>query len=157
MLGLGSDHNGYELKERLCAHMPRLGLAIRDFGTFSPDPVDYPDIAIPVAEAVASGEVEGAVLICRTGLGMAIAANKVPGVFAASVTDIATAVAARRSNDARVIALGAQFVPCALATQIVHAWLSTEFQGGDSARKLAKIRDLERRYWRVPVALAIAG
>jgi len=150
MLAIGSDHQGFALKERLRAWLTGRGVAVCDLGTFSAEPVDYPDIAIPIAEVVRDRLVDGAVLVCRTGLGMAIAANKVPGIYAATVTDVPTARAARRSNNAQIICLGTDVVPFDLATQIIDAWLSEQSRNGDSARKLEKIRAAERRYSRSP-------
>jgi ribose 5-phosphate isomerase B len=145
MIGLGSDHNGLALKQRLAAHLAARGYEVQDFGTFSEEPVDYPDLAAAVAGAVRAGRVERAVLVCGTGLGMAIAANKVPGIFAAPVTDVYTARRARESNDAQIITLGADIVGHGLACAIVDAWLAAAFAGGASARKVAKVRALERR------------
>ena len=145
MLAIGSDHRGFALKERLRGWLRSRGLVVCDLGTFSAEPVDYPDIAIPVAEVVRDRLVDSAVLICGTGLGMAVAANKVPGIFAAPVTSVRLAEAARTSSNAQIICLGADIVPFDLATQIIDAWLNAEFQGGDSARKLDKIRAAERQ------------
>jgi len=155
MLAIGSDHRGLALKTRLRAWLQGRHRGVCDLGAFSTEPVDYPDIAIPAAEVVRDRLVERAVLICATGVGMAIAANKVPGIFAATVTDVATARAARCSNNAQIICLGAEVVPFDLATEIIDAWLSAAFQGGDSLRKLDKIRAAERRYHGVaPLGIA---
>jgi len=151
MIGLGGDHNGFHLKQRLRSFLEDRGYRVADFGAFSDQPVDYPEIAAAVAEAVAAGGIERGVLVCGTGLGMAIAANKVPGVFAATVNDSYSARLARESNDAQIIALGAHLVSPELACVIVETWLSAEFRGGRSARKLAKIRALEQRYSRGPM------
>ena len=146
MIGLGCDHNGFSLKHQLRSFLTERGEEIWDFGTFSHEPVDYPDVAVAVAEAVQAGLIERAILVCGTGLGMAIAANKVPGVFAAPVADLYTAWKARESNDAQIITLGANVVSVGTACAIVEAWLTTEFRGGRSARKVNKIRTLEQRY-----------
>ena len=146
MLAIGSDHRGYALKERLCSWLRSRNVVVCDLGAFSAEPVDYPDIAIPVAEVVRDRLVDAAVLVCGTGLGMAIAANKVPGIFAAPVTSVRLAEAARASSNAQIICLGAEIVSFDLATQIIDAWLNAEFRNGDSARKLSKIRAVERRY-----------
>jgi ribose 5-phosphate isomerase B len=145
VIGIGSDHHGFELKLQLCAHLTGRGEQVRDFGCFSPEPVDYPDIAAPVAEAVRAGLIERAVLICGTGLGMAIAANKVPGVYAASVADVRLARLARERNDAHIITLAATLLSAEQACAVADAWLDAQFRGGDSARKVAKIRALEQR------------
>ena len=159
MIGLGSDHNGFALKDRLYSFLAERGEKLRDFGVFSDEPADYPDVAVTVAEATRGGLVERAILVCGTGLGMAIAANKVPGVFAAPVADLYTARLARQSNDAQIIALGANVVGGGLACLIVEAWLAAEFRGGRSARKVGKIRAIERRYMRevAPILLGEEG
>ena len=146
MIGLGSDHNGLALKDQLHSFLAGRGEQLRDFGVFSDEPMDYPDVAVAVAEATRAGLVERAVLVCGTGLGMAIAANKVPGVFAAPVADLYTARLARQSNDAQIITLGANVVGGGLACLIVEAWLAAEFRGGRSARKVGTILAIERRY-----------
>jgi ribose 5-phosphate isomerase B len=146
MLGLGSDHNGFMLKQELLSFLKGRGEEVRDFGTSSDAPVDYPDIAAPLAEAIRDGLIERGVLVCATGLGMAISANKIPGVYAAPATDIYSARKARESNNVQVITLGAQLVDVPLAFAIVEAWLQAEFQGGRSSRKVAKVRCLEARY-----------
>jgi ribose 5-phosphate isomerase B len=146
MIGLGSDHLGFGLKQRLGDFLAESGEAVHDFGTFSEQPVDYPDVAVSVAEALRAGVIDRGILVCGTGLGMAIAANKVPGIFAAPVADLETARRARQSNNAQIITLGADIVSTGLACAIVAAWLAAQFKGGDSARKVAKIRALERRY-----------
>jgi len=148
MIGIGSDHHGFALKQRLCSYLAERGRQVRDFGAFSDEPVDYPDVAAAVARAAQSGVIEQGILICGTGLGMAIAANKVPGIFAAPVTDTYTARLARESNNAQIITLGANVVGPGLACAMVEAWLTAEFRGGESARKLDKIRALEERYSR---------
>ena len=143
-IALGADHLGYPLKEAVREHLAGLGHEVVDFGVNGPDPVDYPDVAAEVARAVAAGTFGRAILVCGTGIGMAITANKVPGVRAANVADPYSAERARKSNDAQVLCLGARVVPPELATIIVDHWLEAEFQGGDSARKVAKIDALDR-------------
>ncbi len=157
MIGLGSDHNGFALKERLRSYLAERGERVRDFGTFSDEPVDYPDIAVVVAEAVQAGLIERGVLVCGTGLGMAIAANKVPGIFAATVADPYTARKARESNNAQIITLGGNTLEIGVACEIIEAWLAAEFLGGRSARKVGKIRALEQRYRRDAQRTLVAG
>lgn len=144
-LGVGADANGYVMKEAVKGHLMTLGHDVIDYGVEDAADVDYPDIAVPVALAVARGEIERAVLVCGTGLGMAITANKVPGVRAASATDPYSAERAIRSNDARVLCLGGKVIGIEVATRLVDHWLSGEFEGGGSARKVAKIAALDIR------------
>ncbi len=146
MIGIGSDHFGFELKEHIREFLELRGENVHDLGTHTREAVDYPDIGARVASAVRTGLVERGILVCGTGLGMAIIANKVPGVFAAPVSSVDLARAARRSNDTQIITLGAQVVSPEEACSIVEAWLATPFRGGRSARKVAKIRAVERRF-----------
>jgi len=157
MIGLGSDHLGFALKEQLRSFLTERGEEVYDFGTFSDEPVDYPDIAVAVAEAVRAGLIERGILVCGTGLGMAIAANKVPGIFAAPVTNLHTARKARESNNAQIITLGAQVLPPERAGRIVEAWLTAQFRGGRSAGKVGKILALEERYRQERVTVLAAG
>ncbi len=145
-LVIGSDHLGYPLKEILREHLAAEGHICDDLGTYSAEPVDYPDIAAAVAQDVAEGRHERGILICGTGIGMAIAANKVPGIRAAQVHDIYSAERAAKSNDAQIITLGALVVGSALAVRLVDAYLASEFAGGGSARKVEKIKALDERY-----------
>lgn len=147
-IAIGSDHAGFHLKELIigCFQSSRIDFA--DFGVDAPEPVDYPDIARDVAEAVARGEADGGILVCGTGIGMVIAANKVPGIRAALCHDAFTAKAAREHNDANVITLGERATDPDLARKIVAAWLEASFQGGRHSRRLAKIRALEEKYCR---------
>jgi ribose 5-phosphate isomerase B len=142
-IAVGADLNGYALKERVKAHLAGLGHEVVDHGVGESDDIDYPDVAVEVARAVAAGSVDRAVLICGTGLGMAIAANKVPGVRAAPVTDPYSAERAMKSNDARVLCLGGRVVAAEVATMLVDHWIASEFQGGASARKVAKLAALD--------------
>jgi len=142
-IAVGADHLGLPLKDSVKAHLEAAGHEVVDFGVTESTPVDYPDIAIEVANAVAAGTYGRAILVCGTGIGMAITANKVPGVRAASVADPYSAERARKSNDAQVLCLGARVVAPELARIIVDHWLASEFQGGDSARKVAKMNALD--------------
>jgi RpiB/LacA/LacB family sugar-phosphate isomerase len=144
VIALGADHAGYLLKEDLKAWLAARGYEILDFGTDSPAVVDYPDFALPVARAVSGGAAAGGVLVCGTGIGMAMAANKVPGVRAAPCHDLHAARMSREHNDANVLALGARTTPPALARAILETWLTTPFAGGRHARRLAKLTALER-------------
>lgn len=143
---LGSDHFGFALKEHLKNHLRELGHEPVDLGCFSPDePTDYPDVAIILAEKIAAGEFERGILICGTGIGMAITANKIPGVRAACCHDPYSAERARKSNDAQVMTLGAEIVGPALGRYLVDVWLASDFGGGRSTRKVEKIKQLDER------------
>lgn len=147
-VALGCDHAGWELKERLKAWLIQTGHQVLDFGTHSPDPVDYPDYAIQVADSVASGKAERGVLICGTGIGMAMAANKIPGVRAAFCPDLFTARLSREHNDSNVLTLGGRLMGREMAIEILGIWLATPFQGGRHSRRIAKITEAEERHLR---------
>jgi ribose 5-phosphate isomerase B len=138
-IAIGSDEAGFALKGLLIEFLAHEGREVTDFGCHSIDPVDYPDVAFELARAVARGEHERGILICGTGIGMAIAANKVAGVRAAQAHDPYSAERARMSNDAQILTLGARVIGPELAKSLVRTWLSAEFGGGGSARKVAKI------------------
>ena len=142
-VALASDHAGYAEKERLKPVLRELGVEFEDLGTVSEDSVDYPDYARKVAEAVARGEVEQGVLVCGSGTGMAIAANKVPGVRAAVAWSEETAQLARQHNDANVLAIGARTTQSDLIPHIVRAWFTTPFEGGRHAARVEKIKQIE--------------
>ena len=142
-LAIGADHAGYALKEEIRRALAAEGIAVEDLGAHSTDSVDYPDFAQRVAEAVASGRVEGGVLVCGTGIGMGITANKIPGVRAAVCHDLDTARLAREHNDANVLCLGGRLLAPPAAIRIVQAWLGASFAGGRHERRIEKIRALE--------------
>ena len=142
-VAIGSDHRGFALKEALKELLGELGHEWVDFGCEGEEPVDYPDIARPLGEAVAAGEYERGILICGNGLGMSIAANKVKGVRAALCQNSFTARLARRHNDANILCLGAWCIGRGLAEEIVRVFLSEDFEGGRHARRLEKIRAME--------------
>ncbi|MEN6429668.1 MAG: ribose 5-phosphate isomerase B [Coriobacteriales bacterium] len=141
---IGSDHAGFLLKEHVKDYLIEAGHDVVDVGTTSEDPVDYPDYARPVALAVASGEADRGVLICGSGLGMAIAANKVHGVRAVQVTDPEFAVLARQHNDANVLTLPGRYMSPEQADKVVDAFFGTEFEGGRHARRVDKITKIEK-------------
>lgn len=147
-IAIGSDHAGFALKERVRAELAALGHDVVDVGTDSGErSVDYPDSAIPVAERVARGEVDRGVVVCATGIGASIAANKVRGARASVVTSEETARLTRADNDSNVLALGAKTAPSpedALAW--LRVWLATGFDGGRHGRRVDKIRDYEARH-----------
>jgi ribose 5-phosphate isomerase B len=138
-VALASDHAGYAEKERLKSVLAELGLEVLDYGTVSEESVDYPDYARKVALAVASGAAEQGVLVCGSGTGMAITANKVPGVRAAVAWSEEVARLARQHNDANVLAIGARTTPHEEIPKIVRAWFETKFEAGRHAARVEKI------------------
>jgi ribose 5-phosphate isomerase B len=138
-LVLAADHAGYALKEQLKTVLQRLGVPFEDLGTHSTDPVDYPDLAHKVAAALETGRSERGLLVCGSGQGMAMAANRHPGVRAALVSDVETARLSREHNDANVLALGGRCVDRETAERILQTWLETPFAGGRHATRVAKI------------------
>lgn len=145
-IALGCDEAGFPLMEIIRQQLQEKNIEVKDFGVFSTDPVDYPDIAQATAESVASGECERGILICGTGIGMAITANKVAGVRAAQAHDTYSAERARKSNDAQVLTMGARVIGPELAKSIVEAWLASDFAGGRSAPKVAKMNAVDEKY-----------
>lgn len=143
-IALASDHAGYAEKERLKGVLSDLGVEFDDLGTGSEASVDYPDYARAVAEQVADGRVEQGLLVCGSGTGMAITANKVPGVRAAVAWSEEVARLARQHNDANVLAIGARTTPTDDIPKIVRTWFSTEFEGGRHAARVNKISDVEK-------------
>ena len=142
-IALASDHAGYAEKERLKPLLRELGLEFQDLGTVSEESVDYPDYARKVAEEVADGRAEQGLLVCGSGTGMAITANKVSGVRAAVAWSEETARMARQHNDAKVLAIGARTTPPGDIPKIVRAWFSSDFEGGRHSDRVKKITDLE--------------
>lgn len=143
-VAIGSDHGGFNLKEAIKPVLEQLGVTYEDYGTHSIEAVDYPDIAERVAHDVASGKFDRGILICGTGIGIGIAANKVPGIRAALCHDTFSAHASREHNDANILTMGERVIGPGLAADIVKIWLSAEFEGGRHARRIAKISDLEK-------------
>jgi ribose 5-phosphate isomerase B len=143
-VALGADHAGYEEKERLKPVLNELGIEFEDFGAVSTDSVDYPDFAAKVARKVADGEFDQGLLVCGSGTGMAIAANKVHGVRAAVAWNEETARLAREHNDANVLAVGARTTPESEIPKIVRAWFETKFAGGRHQQRVEKISELEK-------------
>ena len=144
-IALGADHAGVALKNEVKRVLIDLKLDVTDFGTDGEAPVDYPDFARPVASAVADGTQDLGILVCGSGVGMSIAANKIAGVRAANVLDVESARLSRAHNDANVLALAARVTAAARAIEIVRAFLDTPFDGGRHARRVTKIVDLEHR------------
>ena len=144
MIAIGSDHGGYALKQQLMKHLTDLGLEYKDYGTYSEDSCDYPIYAEAVARAVAGGEAERGILICGTGIGMSMAANKIHGIRCALCGDCYSAELTRRHNDANILALGARVLGEGLAEKIMDTFLTTAFEGGRHARRIGLIADLEK-------------
>lgn len=142
-IAIASDHGGYELKEHIKKVMDDMGIQYEDLGTDSVESVDYPDYAFPVAKKVASGEVGKGILICGTGIGMSISANKVDGVRAALVHDCYTAKVTRQHNDSNVLCLGGRTTGFLVAEEIARIWLGEEFEGGRHQRRVEKISQYE--------------
>ncbi len=144
-IAIASDHAGMELKEDLKEFLRSIGYEPVDMGTNTSERVDYPDYGIPVAEKVSKGEIQRAILICGTGIGMSILANKFRGVRAALIYDIYTARMAKEHNDANIVVIGGRVVGKGLAREMVRTWLEASFQGGRHTKRLDKIRELENR------------
>ena len=143
-IALGADHRGFALKEALKAWLAARGFRVVDFGPASADRVDYPDYAFKVAEAVARHRADRGILVCSTGIGMSIAANRFPKVRAALCSSVRLARRSREHNDANVLCLGADFVSAAEARRIVGVWLKTEFAGGRHSRRVSKLGRMGR-------------
>ena len=145
MIALGSDQAGYELKQVVMRHLEERGLSYKDYGSYSPDPVDYPVYGKKVAHAIVDGECDKGILICGTGIGISIAANKVPGIRAAVCSEPFTAKMSRAHNNCNILAFGARVVGAELAKMIVETWLDTEFEGGRHQRRVDMLMDIENR------------
>ncbi len=143
-IGIGSDHGGFELKICLKAMLEENGYQVTDFGPENADSVDYPFYAEKVAKAVVKGEVERGILICGTGIGMSIAANKISGIRASLIHDSFSAHATREHNDANVLCLGGRVIGVELAKELTNIWLEAKYQGGRHARRVAQVMELER-------------
>ncbi|MBN2222100.1 MAG: ribose 5-phosphate isomerase B [Vallitaleaceae bacterium] len=142
MIGIGCDHGGYDLKMEIIAMLEQKGFSYKDFGAYSKDAVDYPDIAKPVAKALLAGEIEKGILICGTGIGISIAANKIEGIRCALCSDHFSAVATREHNDANILALGGRTTGPEVAKEIAFAFLTTEFSHDERhQRRINKIED----------------
>lgn len=141
-IAMASDHAGYDLKQKIKQHLEQAGLAVEDFGTFKTEATDYPDYGILAARAVSQGNADRGILICGTGIGMSIVANKVQGIRAALCTSKEMAELSRRHNDANVLALGGRLTSDGLALQIVDIWLKTPFEGERHLPRINKIHQL---------------
>ena len=144
-IGIGADHRGFNLKEKIKEHLSKDGVDVKDFGTFSEEPFDYPDVAKVLAESVGRGEIDRGILVCNSGIGMSISANKVKGVRAALCRDIEDAEASRRHNDSNLLALGAGRTDFEISSVIIETWLKTPFEGGRHERRVKKIMEMEQK------------
>ncbi len=147
-IAVAGDHGGFRLKNEVIRLLRESGIEFEDFGTFSEEPADYPDFALAVAEAVGGGKFERGILCCGTGIGVAVAANKVPGIRAAQCHDTFSARASREHNNANILTMGQRVIGPGLAGDIVKTWLQAEFQGGRHARRVKKISSIEQKYSR---------
>lgn len=145
-IAIGCDEAAYDLKEAIKAYVTELGHEVEDYGVYDLKPVLYPDIAYAVATAVAAGKHERGILICGTGIGMAITANKIPGIRAAVCHDVYSAERSRKSNDCQIMTLGARVVAAELAKMLVKTWLESEFSGGGSTSKVERIKAIEAKF-----------
>ena len=143
-IAISSDHGGNRLRQEIMELLSELGLEYEDFGPGSDESVDYPDYAKPVADGVASGQFDRGILICGTGIGMSIAANKVKGIRCALVHDVFSAKATRGHNDSNILAMGERVIGPGLAREVATAWLDTSFEGGRHERRIAKLSELEK-------------
>jgi ribose 5-phosphate isomerase B len=145
-IAIGCDHGGFRYKKTLVDFLKKNGHEIVDFGTNSEDSCDYPDFALPAAESVAKGDCDRGILICGTGIGISIAANKVPGIRCVHCHDVFSAKATRLHNDANMIAFGERVIGQGLMLEIVSAFLTTDFEGGRHVGRIAKITAIEEKY-----------
>ena len=144
-VAIASDHGGINIREEIKKLMDEMEIAYEDFGCECDTSVDYPDYALPVAEKVAAGEFDRGILICGTGIGMSIAANKVKGIRCALVHDVFSAKVTRQHNDSNIIAMGERVIGPGLAREIAQAWLTSEFEGGRHANRVGKITEYENK------------
>lgn len=145
-IALGSDHGGYSLKLEIIKHLESKGIEFKDFGTYTEESCDYPDYAEHVAMEVAEQNFDFGILVCGTGIGISISANKVPGIRAAVCHNTFSAHATREHNNANILAMGERIVGPGLALDIVDAFLNAEFEGGRHARRINKITEIEKKY-----------
>lgn len=145
-IAIGCDHGGFELKNEIIKFLEGEKYEVKDFGTYSTDSCDYPDIALPVAEAVAAKEFDFGILICGTGIGIGISANKVPGIRAALCSDTFSAHATREHNNANILTMGQRVVGVGLAIDIVKTFISSKYEGGRHENRLNKITEIEKKY-----------
>ena len=145
ILAIGCDHGGFELKKEIIAHLEKNGVQVKDFGTFDGGAVDYPEIALKVTSAITSGEAKLGVLVCGTGIGMSMAANKVKGIRAAACSETFSAKYTRLHNDANVLCLGGRVIGPGVACEMVDLFVNTEYEGGRHDRRVAAVMAIEEK------------
>lgn len=145
ILAIGCDHGGFELKKEIMAHLEKNGVNVKDFGTFDGASVDYPEIALKVTSAITSGEAKLGILVCGTGIGMSMAANKVKGIRAAACSEAFSAKFTRLHNDANVLCLGGRVIGPGVACEMVDLFLNTEYEGGRHDRRVAAVMAIEEK------------
>ena len=145
-IAIGADEAAFELKNKIADHLRSRGLPVEDYGVHNIDPILYPDIALTVAQAISSGKHDRGILLCGTGIGVCITANKVPGIRAATCHDAYSAERSRKSNDCQIMTMGARVVGDELAKQLVDIWLEADFQGGRSTAKVERIKEIESEF-----------
>lgn len=145
MLAIGGDHTAYRFKKEIMEHLDEKGIEYKDFGTYSEESTDYPIYGETVAKAIASGEFDRGILICGTGVGISLAANKVKGIRAVVCSDCYTAALSKRHNNTNILALGARVVGIDLGKMIIDSWLEAEFEGGRHGKRVDMIMDIEER------------
>lgn len=147
-IAIGCDHGGFNLKNAIIKHLKSKKIDVKDFGTFNTDSCDYPDIAIVVAEEVAAKNFDFGIVVCGTGIGISISANKVPGIRAAVCSDTFSAHATREHNNANILALGERIIGIGLALDIVDTFLNSKFEGGRHQNRIDKITKIEEKYFK---------
>jgi ribose 5-phosphate isomerase B len=145
-IAIGADEAAFELKNKIADHLRSRGLPVEDYGVHNTDPILYPDIALTVAQAISSGKHDRGIVLCGTGIGVCITANKVPGIRAATCHDAYSAERSRKSNDCQIMTMGARVVGDELAKQLVDIWLEADFQGGRSTAKVERIKEIESEF-----------
>lgn len=146
MIAIAADHGGFKLKGIIIKYLQSMNIKYKDYGSFTEDAVDYPDVALIASESIINGECDKGILICGTGIGISIAANKVTGIRAALCGDTFSARMSRLHNDANILTMGARVIGEGLAIDIVNIWLNTEFEGGKHARRVDKLKNIECKY-----------
>lgn len=144
VLAIGSDHGGFELKKYIISHLREQGIKVEDYGSYDGSPVDYPEIALKVTSAITSGKAKLGILVCGTGIGMSMAANKVKGIRAAACSETFSAKYTRMHNDANVLCLGGRVIGPGVACELADLFINTPFEGGRHERRVAAVMDIEK-------------